>query len=222
MNNTKYNVRSIWMWDGYLAKLPEWTKLQVLSDRKVGVSKYYKLIEENMSLIYKFDIFQPELLPDTPFDWNLPEKYHFSILRDVEKLMYIIGGSYCLFKFINKHEKLSWFVYKNRHDRFNRIHNSVKDLYISLTFELNYKSDLNPEENYKLVLPSIEIPYYKIMYNNNSGEDSANYFYDVYQPIMNGLGLVENNNEDISSLKQKYLSKYPHYFNSVDVKVEYS
>jgi hypothetical protein len=54
-------------------------------------------------------------LDNTPVDWKLPSPYKFDTYYDIAKIIYTVGKSYPLFKFINKEGKLRYndFKYKN-------------------------------------------------------------------------------------------------------------
>ena len=76
------------------SRFPSWKKDQLKQDRKVGLNRYYKLINlDHLSeLSFRFDFTKPFLLPNTPLDWKLPKPYKFDIRFDIQNIINIYSS----------------------------------------------------------------------------------------------------------------------------------
>jgi len=218
-NLTKYNIKSLWVTNEELLSYPQWLREQIIYDRaSLGLSKGYEVLENDNSLIIEFKINQIKLLDNTPKDWVLPKPYIFNLWTDNEDLIYKIGGSYTLFKYINRFKKLSWFIFKHRCERdYKKNYNEVKNIYLKITYTL-----LNKEINYERVLPSFDIRYWDILYDDNFEDDSYIFLSEVYWPLMKKLGYINpENEEDSDYMESKWLENYNTNINNIQMKIEY-
>jgi hypothetical protein len=174
-------------------KLPVWQKLQLEHDNlNVSLKPNYRVEKEdikNKIIQYQFEFNKPTLQVHTPNDWILPNS-KFDIYHDVYRIIHSIGGSYSLFKFINKTNK-----YKPSYKDYEKLSITKFENYtigMSITLVKSCKTEFLPktfdvkiEQSQTLSLPTIFEDYshyiwYKKNNNNNndfgtSSTNSTNY-----------------------------------------------
>jgi hypothetical protein len=181
------------------SKLPVWKKLQLEHDNlNVSLKPNFRVEKEdleNKTIQYRFEFNNSSLLVHTPKDWDLPNS-KFNIYHDVYRIIHSIGGCYSLFKFINKTNK-----YKPTYKAFEKLTISKFENYtigMTITLVKTNKTEFSPktfdvktEQSQILNLPTIFEDYsHYIWYktNNDSGTNTANYWQNIYFPLMLKLG----------------------------------
>jgi len=212
-------------------RFPFWKKEQLKQDRKIGLKSYYTIIplpveSELLNLIFRFDFTKPLLLPNTPVDWKLPSPYKFDTHFDIAKIIYTIGKSYPLFKFINKEAKLRYndFKYKNW-TAFNKITIQMQITLVKKESSSNESTTLNNlgEKEITLVLPTISESYSTFIkrdYFKELGTNSASYFQDIYFPLMLEMGFADETKYEVHN--KKFDETYNHDWDYLTVAVTYT
>lgn len=219
------------------SRFPSWKKDQLKQDRKIGLNRYYKIISlvpNSMSeLVYRFDFTKPFLLPNTPLDWQLPEPYKFDIKYDIKNLIYKVGESSPLFKFVNTEAQLSYKDYwYNNITKFSNIKIQMqitlfKNLIETTSPQTEESTSFVPVEStnkeLKLILPTIEERYSHYIFHKkypDSEENSATYYQDIYFPLMEKMGFADSTTNEV--FEDKFNDQYDHTWDYLTITVKYN